>query len=471
MPEIKFGTDGWRDLMYDRFNLPNVRRVVEAIASYTKDNHGEDRGVIVGYDARFFSDFFAKEAAEILASQGIKVYLGERDFPTPVIAFSVTQYQAFGAIMFTASHNPPEYNGIKFIPEYAGPASLEITKAIEANLAKHSGAETVIRQPAPQLITKFDPTDSYLKQLQKLIDVDAIKKAKLNLVIDPMYATGRGYLAELFKECPVNEIHNRRDPLFGGFMPDPQAKFLGELMTLVKSKDNSIGLGTDGDADRFGVVDSDGSYLNANQVISLLMWHLITNRGLKGIAARTVATTHMIDRLGELYGVEVVETPVGFKYIGEMMRTKSVIIGGEESGGLSIQGHLPEKDGILACALMAELRAVTGKPLLTTIQDLYAKVGQFFTKRIDIHLSEPAKAAILERCKTSPPEAVGAMKVKEVRKIDGFKFILSNGSWFLIRPSGTEPLIRIYFETNSIQDQEELVSNVQRLMDQWGKTA
>ncbi len=471
MSEIKFGTDGWRDLMYDRFNLPNVRRVVEAIGQYTKDNQGEGRGVVVGYDARFFSDFFAKEAAEILASQGIKVYLGERDFPTPVIAFAVTHYQAFGAVMFTASHNPPEYNGIKFIPEYAGPASLEITKAIEANLEKSPGVEKVFRQPAPQLITRFDPTEAYLKQLQQLVNVGAIKKANLNLVIDPMYATGRSYLAELLKECSVKEIHNRRDPLFGGSMPDPQDKFLGELMALVKSRENSIGLATDGDADRFGIVDSDGSYLNANQVISLLMWHLITNRGLKGIVARSVATTHMIDRLGELYGVEVVETPVGFKYIGEMMRTKPVIIGGEESGGLSIQGHLPEKDGILACALMAELRAVTGKPLLAALADLYAKVGQFFTQRLDIHLAEPAKAAILEKCKTTSLERIGTVKIREIRKIDGFKFILDNGSWFLIRPSGTEPLIRIYFEANSTGELEELIANVRQLVDQWGKTA
>ncbi len=471
MSEIKFGTDGWRDLMYDRFNLSNVKQVVNAIARYTKDNHGEERGVVVGYDARFFSDFFAKKAAEVLTSQGIKVYFSERDFPTPVIAFAVTYYRAFGAIMFTASHNPPEYNGIKFIPEYAGPASLEITKAIEANLAKYIEADFVVGQPNSQLITKIEPTEAYLKQLNNLIDIDAIKKAKINLVIDPMYATGRGFLAELFKDCSVTEIHNWRDPLFGGTMPDPQGEFLGELMASVKSKNNSIGLATDGDADRFGIVDSDGTYLNPNQVISLLMWHLITNRGLKGIAARTVATSHMIDRLGELYGVEAVETPVGFKYIGEMMRTRQVIIGGEESGGLSIQGHLPEKDGILACALMAELRAITGKPLLATLQDLYNKVGQFYSNRLDIHLSEKAKATVLDCCKANPPETIGAIKVKEVRKIDGFKFVLSNGSWFLIRPSGTEPLIRIYFETNSAGELQELIDNVRRLVEQWSKTA
>ena len=469
MSEIKFGTDGWRDLMYNRFNLPNVRRVVQAIARYTKDNHGEDRGIVVGYDARFFSDFFAQEAAAVLTAHGIKVYFGERDFPTPVIAFAVTHYRAFGAIMFTASHNPPEYNGIKFIPEYAGPASPEITKAIEVNLSNQPGGETVLHQPNPELITRFDPTEAYLSQLRKLID--AVRKAGLNLVIDPMYATGRGFLPDLFNECPVIEIHNRRDPLFGGSMPDPQGKFLGELISLVEAKENSIGLAMDGDADRFGIVDSDGSYLNANQVISLLLWHLITNRGLKGIAARSVATTHMLDRLGELYGMEVVETPVGFKYIGEMMRTRQVIIGGEESGGLSIQGHLPEKDGILACALMAELRAITGKPLQETLAELSAKVGQFFTRRLDIHLLGAAKAAILEKCRATSLERIGVFNISETRKIDGFKYILENGSWFLIRPSGTEPLIRIYFETNSAETLEDLVANVQKLLDQWGRTA
>lgn len=470
MSEIKFGTDGWRDLMYDRFNLPNVQRVVNAIARYTKENHGEERGVVVGYDARFFSDLFAKKAAEVLTSQGIKVYYSGRDFPTPVIAFAVTHYQAFGAIIFTASHNPPEYNGIKFIPEYAGPASVEITKAIEANLANLPETTLSSANPNPDLITEINPTEAYLKQLRKLIDVDVIKKTNLNIVVDPMYATGRGFLAELFKECSISEIHSQRDPLFGGAMPDPQEDFLGKLITSVKSKPNSIGLATDGDADRFGIVDSDGSYLSPNQVISLLMWHLITNRGFKGIAARSVATTHMIDRLGDLYGVEVVETPVGFKYIGEMMRTRSVIIGGEESGGLSIQGHLPEKDGILACALMAELRAITGKPLSATLQDIHTKVGKFYTNRLDIHLSESAKASVLESCRLNPLETVGSLKVKEIRKIDGFKFVLSNGSWFLIRPSGTEPLIRVYFETNSNEELQDLILNVRNLVNQWSKS-
>ena len=358
MTVIKFGTDGWRDLMYDRFNLPNVRLVVQAIADYTLAHNGQERGVVVGYDARFFSDFFATEAAAVLTANGIKVFLGERDLPTPVVAFAVKQQQAFGAIMFTASHNPPEYNGIKFIPEYAGPASLEITKEIEANLAKLAeGQKPVLLTANNSLLVKLDPTQDYLSRLHELVDTEAISKAGLEIYVDPMYGSGRGFLSKLLSECRVTEIHGQRDPLFGGFLPDPQGKYLGELMALVRKGNNALGLATDGDADRFGIVDSDGTFLTPNQVITLLLFHLIKVRGYTGVVARSVSTTHMIDRLGELYGVKTLETPVGFKYIGELMRTKSVIIGGEESGGLSIQGHLPEKDGVLAGALIAEMRA------------------------------------------------------------------------------------------------------------------
>jgi phosphomannomutase len=238
----------------------------------------------------------------------------------------------------------------------------------------------------------------------------------------------------------------------------------------VSSSKNTIGLATDGDADRFGIIDSDGTYLTPNQVIPLLMVHLIKTRGYKGVVGRTVATTHMIDRLAETFGVETIETPVGFKYIGELMRTKPVIIGGEESGGLSIKGHIPEKDGVLACALMAEMMAMTGKPLTATLNDLYNQVGHFCTNRIDIHLTDAAKAAILDRCKNNPPDSVDSVKIREVRTADGFKFVLENGSWFLIRPSGTESLIRVYFEADSAPKLQSMIAPVKALIDQWGKT-
>ncbi|TCL76353.1 phosphomannomutase [Hydrogenispora ethanolica] len=475
MTVIKFGTDGWRDLMYDRFNLPNVCRVVRAIAKYTKEHQGAERGLVIGYDARFFSDLFAKKAAQIAAAAGIKVFLGSRDFPTPVIAHAVKQHGAFGAMMFTASHNPPEYNGIKFIPEYAGPASLEITREIEnclESLPESAAADAAMgtgplaSDPRIQVI---DPTSDYLKQLGELVDVQAIREAGLRVVVDPMFATGRGFIPGLLSGCPVEEIHGWRDPLFGGFMPDPQDQFLAELKAKVSAGPHAIGLATDGDADRFGIIDCDGTYLTPNQVIPLLMLHLIRSRGYRGVAARSVATTHMIDRLGEVYGVETIETPVGFKYIGELMRTRPVIIGGEESGGLSVRGHIPEKDGILAGALMAEMVAVTRQPLHATLRQLYEQVGHFLTRRLDLHLTEEAKGTILERCRTAPPERIDALAVREVRTRDGFKFVLEDGSWFLIRPSGTEALIRVYFEAGSAQALDNLSGSVGLLLEQWGK--
>jgi len=465
MTTIKFGTDGWRDLMYDRFNLPNVLRVVRAVARYVIDHRGQERGVVVGYDARFFSDFFAREAARMFSANGIKAYIGERDYPTPVIAFAVKQLNAFGAVMFTASHNPPEYNGIKFIPEYAGPAMPEITGEIEANLAGETNFEKTPVSGDNSLLVNINPTEAYLGQLRALVDTDRIIQAGLNIYIDPMYASGRGFLRQLLAGSAPTEIHGRKDPLFNGAMPDPQEKLLGDLKTRVSGVPNSIGLATDGDADRFGIIDSDGSYLTPNQVITLLLDHLIKNKGMRGVAVRTVATTHMIDRLAELYGVKVIETPVGFKYIGEMMRTGPVIIGGEESGGLSVAGHLPEKDGILACALMAELRAVSGVPLMETLKEVQSRIGNFFTQRIDLRLSDEAKAKALLNLKMNPPARVGGKAVVETRTVDGFKFILADGSWFLARPSGTEPLIRIYFEAHSRRELEEMAGEARQLVE------
>jgi alpha-D-glucose phosphate-specific phosphoglucomutase len=473
MTTIKFGTDGWRDLMYDRFNLPNVKTVVRAIARYTLANQGAEQGIVVGYDARFFSDLFARETASLLGGYGIKVFLGERDYPTPVIAFAVKEYKAFGAIIFTASHNPPEYNGIKFVPEYAGPASPEITQAIETQIAIVQSASgepepvSLESLTATNRLARYEPTKAYLAKLHELVDVAAVRRAGLPMMIDPMYATGRGFLSALFEGCDIHEMHGERDPLFGGAMPDPQGKFLGELITAVKSRPGAIGLATDGDADRFGIIDSDGSYLTPNQVIPLLLFHLVKNRGFKGIAARTVATTHMIDKLGAWLGIETVETPVGFKYIGALMRQRPVIIGGEESGGLSIRGHIPEKDGILACALMAELRAVSGKPFSAILNELYEKVGHFHTRRLDLHLTEEFKKKLLERLENTPPATVGGLKVTEKRSIDGQKFLFENGSWLLARPSGTEPLVRIYFEAPSAPELGNLVIAVQQLITEW----
>lgn len=458
MSKIKFGTDGWRDLMYDRFNLANVNRVVSAIAAYIKEQGGADRGVVVGYDARFFSDFFAAKASELLQTAGIKTYTFTRDLPTPVVAYSVQKYKAFGAVMFTASHNPPAYNGIKFIPEYAGPATPEITSKIEGFIPE----EVFPVEAGKQNSEIVDPIPSYLEELKKLVDVNVIAQSELEVGYDPMYGTGRGILDALLL-TDVNVLHNRRDPLFGGGMPDPQRELLSDLIDWVKGGKNRIGLATDGDADRFGFVDDGGVYLTPNQILPLVLYHLAKNKGVKGVVGRSIATTHLMDALGAELGLATVETPVGFKYLGELMRKQQVVVAGEESGGLSIGGHIPEKDGILACVLLAELRAVAGKPLSAVLQDIWQKVGSYYSRRLDLHLTEEKKERILSTIQKNPVEQIAGKKVTEVRRLDGFKFILEDGSWCLVRPSGTESLIRVYLEAHSEADLGKLEESSQEI--------
>lgn len=468
---IKFGTDGWRAVMCDQFNLGPVRQVVQAIADHVVKHGGQGRGLVVGYDSRFFSDRFAEEAAAVLAGNGIKVLAMPRDLPTPVVAFAVRNEGAFGAIVFTASHNPPEYNGIKFIPEYAGPASPVITAEIEGFLAQRLAADAPIkvlpRDEAAEcgLRVEIDPIPAYLEHLGRIIDRDRIASAGLALVVDPMYGTSRGLFEEFFAGvCRVEVLHGRRDPLFGGRMPDPQQDNLLELAERVRSLPNAVGLATDGDADRFGIIDRDGSFLAPNQVIPLLLVHLLETRRWTGAAARTVATTHLIDRVAAGYGVETLETPVGFKYLGELMRTREVIIAGEESGGLSIRGHLPEKDGVLACALMAEMMATTGRPFRDSLADLHKKFGGAYSRRLDLHMEVEEIGKTLKTFAEDPPQRVLDRRLVEVRRIDGVKCLLDDGSWFLIRPSGTEPLIRAYCEAPGEEGLRDLVRWLQEAL-------
>ncbi|NLG83636.1 MAG: phosphoglucomutase/phosphomannomutase family protein [Firmicutes bacterium] len=460
MVKIKFGTDGWRALMCDEFTLGPVRRVVQAIADYVRRHGGEERGLVVGYDARFFSDRFAEEASRVLLANGIRVFTLPRDLPTPVVAFAVKHRGAFGAIMFTASHNPPEYNGIKFIPAYAGPATPEITGEIEALLAAQNGEIPPPGKPeGSHLLVSYDPVPAYLAHLAGLVDREAIARSGLRLVVDPMFGSGRGLLDRfLGEDGRVETIHDRRDPLFGGMMPDPQEANLAELRARVTAVPNSLGLATDGDADRFGIVDADGTYLTPNQVIALLLFHLVRGRGWKGVAVRTVATTHLIDRIAAAWGLSTVETPVGFKYIGEIMRTRPVVIGGEESGGLSIRGHIPEKDGLLACALAAEMRAMSGRPLVATLAELYREYGGAYTRRLDLHLDQEEKERLMRSFLDDPPTRVLGQEVVEVRRIDGVKCLLASGAWFLLRPSGTESLVRVYVEAPELDERNRLVT-------------
>lgn len=458
--------------MCDTFTFANVRLVVQAIAAYLLDSGKADRGIIVGHDARFLGERFAQEAAKVLIANGIKVYMFPDDVPTPVTAYAVTLHQTAGAVMFTASHNPPEYNGIKYIPEYGGPATTDITKAIEGRvgLPVPEGVDGVDLGTAQRegRLEIIEPREEYFRHLSTLIDFHAIAESGLKIVCDPMHGSGRHYLPEALQAngCRVEVIRGNRDPLFGGGLPEPTAAQLIPLAEKVRESGSHLGLATDGDADRFGVIDGTGRYITPNQVVALLLVHLVEHRGYTGDVVRTVATTHLVDRLAAKYGLNVLETPVGFKYICEHMRSRPVIIGGEESGGLSIGGHIPEKDGILADLLVAEMRAVWDEDLSTILDRITADVGPVFSRRIDLSYPDEKKTTLLKELAAAPPETVAGKKLRQITNIDGVKFVFEDDSWFLIRPSGTEPLLRVYIEAESEAKVEELQAAAAAIIQQ-----
>jgi alpha-D-glucose phosphate-specific phosphoglucomutase len=465
MSNIKFGTDGWRAIMAREFTFDNLRLVVQAVAGYLLSENLKGK-VVIGYDQRFLSDKFALEAACVLAGNNIPVLLIEKPAPTPTTAFAITEHKAAGALMITASHNPPEYNGIKFIPHYAGPATPDITDKIEEFLkslktsdVKFKNAETAVNE---KLIEYINPFESYLIHLHRLINWEYINKTPIKIIIDPMYGAGTGYLDHFLCDsiCQISAIHCCRDPLFGGGMPEPMGSSLNELVEKVKETGATLGLALDWDADRFGAVDSDGTYYSPNQILALLLNHLIENRGMSGPVVRTVATTHLLDRICEYHGLRIYETPVGFKYIGQHLLHKGCILGGEESGGMSIKGHIPEKDGILACLLIIEMVAQSGKPLRQLIQELYNKYGLLVSERLDFKVKIEEKSRILQFLKEYFPAKINGTPVIERITVDGTKLKLANGSWVLVRPSGTEPLFRVYVEANSEDEKKKIQSEI-----------
>ena len=460
--KIKFGTDGWRGIIADDFTFPNVRKVTRAIASYLETAYTKDRPVLIAYDTRFLADEFAQTSAAVLADLGWNVQITDRDCPTPVIAYNARLLNSAGALMFTASHNPAPYCGIKYIPDYAGPATPEITDTIVANI--ETASDELPGSNPSGTISTFDPKPDYLHFIYTLLDVEKIKSANLKVKYDALYSTSRGYLDEVLQHCgcQLESFHTWRDVLFGGGMPEPKGEQLVELVASVKADHADLGLATDGDSDRFGIVDEQGNVLTPNTVLLLLARHLIKNKGKSGAIVRTVATTHLLDNFAAKYGLEIYETAVGFKYIGEKMRETAVLIGGEESGGLSIIGHIPEKDGVLADMLVAEAIAYEGKPLSQLVQEAIAEAdGPLYNNRLDLHLTEAHKIAVIDSYTQNPPSEVAGIKVKEVGRKDGIKLYLEEGSWVLLRPSGTEPLVRVYMETNS----PEKLSQIAKFME------
>lgn len=460
--KIKFGTDGWRGIIADDFTFPNVRKVTRAIASYLETAYTKDRPVLIAYDTRFLADEFAQTSAAVLADLGWNVQITDRDCPTPVIAYNARILNSAGALMFTASHNPAPYCGIKYIPDYAGPATPEITDTIVANI--ETASDELPGSNPSGTISTFDPKPDYLDFIYTLLDVEKIKSANLKVKYDALYSTSRGYLDEVLQHCgcQLESFHTWRDVLFGGGMPEPKGEQLVELVAAVKADHADLGLATDGDSDRFGIVDEQGNVLTPNTVLLVLARHLIKNKGKSGAIVRTVATTHLLDNFAAKYGLEIYETAVGFKYIGEKMRETAVLIGGEESGGLSIIGHIPEKDGVLADMLVAEAIAYEGKPLSQLVQEAIAEAdGPLYNNRLDLHLTEAHKIAVINSYTQNPPSEVAGIKVKEVGRKDGIKLYLEEGSWVLLRPSGTEPLVRVYMETNS----PEKLSQIAKFME------
>ena len=459
---IRFGTSGWRAIIADDFTYKNVELVTEAICSYLKESFSEEeKTLIVGHDSRFMGEKFSQVAAEIAKRKGFRVLLCNHPTPTPTISHAIRNNRAVGGMNFTASHNPPEYQGIKFSTADGAPALPEITKRIEEliqNMPNVSDTEG-------GSIEEFDARPAYLDDLKTKINFDRIAEAKGRFGYDPLWGTGRGYLDKILRDygLEVETFHDFRDVTFGGMSPEPGEKQIRDLVEAVKTKGYTLGLATDGDGDRFGVIDSNGDFIQPNHLIAILTDYLAESRGWTLGVARSVATSHLVDRVAKERGLKLYETPVGFKFIGELINKDEIILGGEESAGLSIRGHFPEKDGILACLLAVEAVTVRGKSLTDQLNELYERVGKLESGRIGVKLNDEVAAKLKEKLAQEPSE-IGGRKIENINRMDGVKFFFTDGSWMLMRPSGTEPMVRIYAESEDKDELEVLLEQGRRYL-------
>ncbi|WP_017304072.1 phosphoglucomutase/phosphomannomutase family protein [Spirulina subsalsa] len=463
-PGICFGTDGWRGIIADDFTFVRVCQVTRAIATYLASVYPLDHPVFIGYDTRFLAAAFAQTAAEVLSEMGRRVGQVDRDCPTPVLAYYARSQPSAGALMFTASHNPAMYCGLKYIPHWGAPAPPHITDAIAHALSEVSDA--LPQGTRGDLITSFNPQPAYLAQLKELLDVPRLRQGGLRVKFDALYSVTRGYLDQALRDygCEVETLHSEPDVLFGGRSPEPSPPQLESLREAVLRDGADLGVATDGDGDRFGILDEQGNYCTPNEILLLLTRHLY-QKGERGAIVRTLDTTHALDQLAQVYGLDCYETPVGFKYIGEIMGTVPVLIGGESSGGLSIGRHLPEKDGILANLLVVEAIAFAQKPLSVLIQEAIAEAGgKRYNQRLDFPLPMAQIRPFLENLRATPPRDLAGIPLAKINSQDGLKFYLQDGSWVLLRPSGTEPLLRVSLETDTPQKQEELQQALQAIL-------
>ncbi len=461
LTQIKFGTSGWRAVMAEEFTFANVRRAIGGVARYVAAKKKQGARVIVGRDPRFLGETFCSMAEEILSAHGITPVLVAEPAPTPAFAYAVVQTKADGVINFTASHNPPEYNGIKFSTPDGCPALPEVTKKIEAEIEAGDRSDSAAGKNGNgkkgAASESLDVKPGYLKRLREIVDLEMIRKANLQVCFDPMWGAARGYSDGALQEAGVKvaAVHDYRDVLFGGHAPEPDDHLLEDLRKKMRETKAHIGIATDGDADRFGIVDADGTFLQPNYVIALLFDYLVESRGWKNGVAKSVATTNLINAIAKARGVELFETPVGFKYIGELIMQDKIAIGGEESAGLSIRHHVPEKDGVLAGLLCCEMVARRGKSLGEQLKALCNQVGSYYPKRENFRLTPEVKEKFTEKLRSDPREFCGH-KVSEVVRTDGLKLVFEDGSWVCYRLSGTEPVVRVYSEARSERDSEKL---------------
>jgi alpha-D-glucose phosphate-specific phosphoglucomutase len=467
---IKFGTDGWRGIIAEDFTFDNVRICAQAVADYLHGRGTASNGLMVGYDTRFASEDFAAAVAEVVAANGIRAYLNPRPAPTPVISYAIVVREAAGGVIITASHNPGAWNGLKYKPEYGGSASPEVTAALETNIQQVLARGQTGRLPladgqAQGLIEYCDPAPMYLTHIAELVDLGRIRQAGFRVAVDSMYGSGAGYFKELLTggSTEVTEINEERNPVFPGISPEPIAQNLGKLSQMVRESGFDIGLATDGDADRIGIMDENGQFITPLQTFALLALYLLEVRSESGAIVKSITTTNMIYRLGELFSVPVFETPVGFKHIGPKMIAENALIGGEESGGFGFRGHIPERDGILSALYLLDFMVMTGKKPSELMGYLYDKVGPHHYERIDIHFASDKREGVVQRVRKAEPDRIDNTVVTAIDTFDGFRYRLDDGSWLLIRLSGTEPLVRIYAESDSLERVRRLLEAGKKL--------
>jgi alpha-D-glucose phosphate-specific phosphoglucomutase len=455
---VKFGTDGWRAIISEEFTFANLRLVAQAMADFVREENGTDPSVVIGFDTRFLSDRYAAEVARVMAANDIRALLARADTPTPAISYAVVNRKATAGVMITASHNPPRYNGVKLKAAYGGSASPEQHRRVERFLAENEA-----NNRAPKLmdydealraerVVKFDPAWAYYEHLGTLVDLDIIHEGELRVVHDAMYGAGRRTISEMLMRTrtDVQNLRDEMNPGFGGIHPEPIAKHLSLLASVMQNGNRHAGLATDGDADRIGAMDARGQFVDPHRIFGLILRHLLAKRNMRGRVVRTVSTTRMIDRIAAEFGLPVVETPVGFNHIADLMIDDNVVMGGEESGGMSIHGHIPEGDGVLMGLLLLEVMAEAHKPLHVLVDELLAAYGPAQYARTDLKLARPVvKAELAHKLVATAPDTISRVAVEEVRASDGIKYYLADGSWLLIRPSGTEPVLRVYAEAPS----------------------